>query len=278
MAICKMTEYAHKSFEELRFEDYQKGNNKGTAAAATTAFGAAAPSPAPGFGAAPSPWEGPPTRRRLAGLALSGRHWMGGRHRRLSQRLPLQRHVCLGDGRGNPPCVDGGAALAPAFAERGTNAMVVPLTWMAERRLWAVAFGATPGATPAFGAAAGAASALEQHRLHLDATPGAALLQRPALARPRRRRSSGRRQAPAPAFGAAPTPFGATPAGGAPARRLWCGTNAVWGVPKRRGVRRLHRHLARQLPARPRPSIWRCAVRAATTSLFGAAPAAALPA
>ena len=68
MAICKMTEYAHKSFEELRFEDYQKGN-KGTAAAATTAFGAAAPSPAPGFGAAPSPFGGAANASPFGGAA-----------------------------------------------------------------------------------------------------------------------------------------------------------------------------------------------------------------
>ena len=52
-AISKMPEYQNKSFEELRWEDYQKGN-KGAqtpAGAAASPFGALG---APGFGAAPT--------------------------------------------------------------------------------------------------------------------------------------------------------------------------------------------------------------------------------
>lgn len=60
-SITNMPQYAHKSFEELRFEDYSKGNKGSSNGAPMSGFGAQAAAPAPAYGLPTTAFGAPAT-------------------------------------------------------------------------------------------------------------------------------------------------------------------------------------------------------------------------
>ena len=169
-SVSVMPQYANKSHEELRLEDYSQGN-KGTGSAqpggfgATGGFGAPAPAPTGGLFGAPAPATG-------AFGAPAPAPAFGG----FGAPSPAPAF-----GAPTPAPAFGSPAPAPAFGAPAPSAFGTP----------APAFGAKPAGTSLFGAPSPA--------------PSGGLFGAPA---PAPGGLFGSTPAPAPAFGAAPAPSG----------------------------------------------------------------------